>query len=94
MSLTFTLTDKNSILAACYFPVIDLSDGDYELGLTDLPWNLSYESNVNSSNNKLYFDEDDKEIPKGSYEICDINKYHKRAILQFQPNDCEWENTS
>ena len=30
MSLTFTLTDKSD-LAACYFPVVDLSDGDYEL---------------------------------------------------------------
>jgi len=31
MSLTFTLTGKSSDLAACYFPGVDLSDGDYEL---------------------------------------------------------------
>ena len=35
MSLTFTLTDKSSVLVACYFSVIDLSDGDYEIGLMD-----------------------------------------------------------
>jgi len=36
----------------------------------------------------IYF-KDDKEIviPEGSYEIRDINKYLKRAILQFHPND-------
>ena len=40
-------------------------------------------SNVNSLNNKFYFDEDDKEIviPEGSYKIRDINKYLRRAIL-------------
>jgi len=54
-------------------------------------WTLkSIISNINSSNNKLfYFDEDDKEIiiPEGSYEIRDINKWLKRPILQFHPND-------
>jgi len=34
MSLTFTLTGKSSILAVNYFPAVDLSDGDYELGQT------------------------------------------------------------
>jgi len=31
MSLTFMLTGKSSVLAACYFPAVDLSYGDYEL---------------------------------------------------------------
>ena len=52
-------------------------------------------SNVNSFNNKFYFDEDDKEIiiPEESYEIYDINKYLRRAILQFHPNDIVREKT-
>jgi len=29
MSLTFTLTGKNSVLATCYFPTVDLSNGDW-----------------------------------------------------------------
>jgi len=33
MSLMLTLSGKNTVLAANYFPAIDLSDGDYELGL-------------------------------------------------------------
>ncbi|KYM95566.1 hypothetical protein ALC62_13790 [Cyphomyrmex costatus] len=34
MSLTFTLTGKSNVLAVSYFPAVDLSDYDYELGLT------------------------------------------------------------
>ena len=69
MSLIFTLTGKSSVLAACYFPAVDLSDGDYELALTDLETYHTI-SNVNSLNNKFYFDEDkDIIIPEGSYEI-------------------------
>ena len=68
MSLTFMLTSKSSILAACYFPAVDLSDGDYELGLTVFEtYHTIY--NVNSLNNKFYFEEDDKEIviPEGYF---------------------------
>jgi len=37
--------------------------------------------NVNESNNKFYFTKDDVEItiPKGSYEVRDINEFLKRA---------------
>jgi len=81
MSLTFTLTGKSSILAISYFPAVDLSDGDYKFGLTDFePYYTIL--NVNSLNNKFYFDKDDKEIviPEGSYELRDIDKYMKHAI--------------
>jgi len=81
MSLTFTLTGKSSILAVSYFPAVDLSDGDYELGLTDFETYYTI-PNVNSLNNKFYFDKDDKEIiiPEGSYELHDIDKYLKHTI--------------
>ena len=83
MSLTFTLTGKSSVLAVSYFPAVDLSGDDYELGLTDFETYYTI-PNVNSSNNKFYYDKDDKEIviPEGSYELHDISKYLKRAILQ------------
>jgi len=61
MSLTFTLTNKNNVLAACYFPAVDLSDDDYELGLMDFETYHTI-SNVNSLNNKFYFDKDDQEL--------------------------------
>ena len=86
MSMTFTLTGKSSVLATHYHPAIDLSDGDYELGLTNFE---TYHTmpNVNSSNNKFYFDENDTEItiPEGSYEIHAIHEFFKRAILLKRP---------
>lgn len=83
MSLTFTLTGRSSTLAVNYFPAIDLSNGDYELGLTDFE---SYYTipNVNSTNNKFYFDKNDDEItiPEGSYELRAINDFLRHEILR------------
>ncbi|KYM99240.1 hypothetical protein ALC62_10024, partial [Cyphomyrmex costatus] len=81
MSLTFTLTDKSSVLAVSYFPAVDLSDGDYELGLTDFETYYTL-PNVNSTNNKFYFDNEEIVIPEGSYELRDIERYLKREILR------------
>jgi len=44
-----------------YFPAIDLSDDDYELGLMNFE-TYNTISNVNALNNKFYFDENDVEI--------------------------------
>jgi len=63
------------------FPAIDLSDDDYELGLMNFE-TYNTISNVNASNNKFYFDENDVEIttPEGSYELYAINDFLKHAI--------------
>ena len=80
MSLTLTLSGKSTVLAANYFPAIDLSDGDYELGLAIFE---TYHTILN----KFYFTKDDAEITisKSSYEVRDINEFLKRAILQKRP---------
>lgn len=87
MSLTLTLTGKSSVLAVHYSPAIDLSDDDYELGLMVFE---SYNTiaNVNATNDKFYFDEDDVEItiPHGSYELQAISEFLRRAILQKRSN--------
>ncbi|KYQ53604.1 hypothetical protein ALC60_00519 [Trachymyrmex zeteki] len=74
------LTGKSSVLAVSYFPIVDLNDADYELDLTDFE---TYHTlvNVNSTNNKFYFDDDEIVIPEGSYELRDIERYLKREIL-------------
>ena len=81
MSWTLTLTGTTSILTASYFPALDLSNGEYELGLTNFE---TYNAipNVTSTNNNFYFDTDDKiiTIPEGSYELSAINKYLRAAI--------------
>ncbi|KYQ48103.1 hypothetical protein ALC60_12865 [Trachymyrmex zeteki] len=81
--MSLTLSGKSSVLAANYFPTIDLSDDVYELGLMIFE---TYHTipNVNESNNKFHFGKDDAEIiiPEGSYEVRDINEFLKRAILR------------
>jgi len=53
----FILNEKN-----CYGKnLIDLNDNDYEFGLTDFETYYMI-FNVNSLNNKFYYDKDDKEI--------------------------------
>ena len=85
MSLTLTLSGKSTVLAANYFPAIDLSDGDYGLVIFETYHTIP---NVNNSNNKFYFAKDDAEItiPKGSYQVRDINEFLKRAILRKRPH--------
>ncbi|KAL6253705.1 hypothetical protein P5V15_015520 [Pogonomyrmex californicus] len=86
MSLTLTLSRKSSVLTTNYSSAIDLSDDDYELGLTHLE---TYHTipNVNVSNNKFYFGKDDTEITisEGSYELQAINKFLRCEILQKRP---------
>jgi len=90
MSLIFTLTKKSNILSTTYFPAIDLSNDDYELGLMNFE---TYNTNVIASNNTFYFDEDDVEITilEGSYKLRAINEFLKPAIpwkcLQYTVHD-------
>jgi len=79
--LTLTLTGKSRVLAVNYSPAIDLSDGDYELGLFETYHTIS---NVKASNNKFYFGKDDVKITifEESYELHTINEFSKRVISQ------------
>lgn len=90
MSLTFTLTGKKSVLSVQYFPPIDISDGDYELGLIDFE-TFNTIPNINSNNNKFYFNNNDEviTIPDGSYELDAINVYLQREIIKLYPKKKE-----
>jgi len=76
MSLTFTLTGKSNIFAVSYFSAVDLSDSNYGLDLTDFETYYTI-PNVNSSNNKFYFDKDDKEIV-----ILEVTLDHTNYMIQ------------
>ena len=78
MSLTFSLSGKNSVLAVNYFPPIDLSDREYELGFTTFE---TYNAipNVTLANNKFYYEEKDEEITHGVFWGENI----KRIIKTF-----------
>lgn len=95
MSLTLTLTGKNSVLSVRYFPPIDISDGDYELGLIDFE-TFNTIPNINLKNNKFYFGNADEEItiPEGSYELDAINAYLQREIVKRHPYKNKKDNVS
>ena len=98
MSFTLTLTGRSSVLTVNYFPPIELSDGQYELGLTDLE-TFHTIPNIDSSNDKFYFivnyDTENNSvvdaaheyitIPHGSYELDAIAEYLKQRLLDRYP---------
>ena len=79
-SLTLTLSGRSSILKSNYFPPIELPrDRQYYIGLVEI---FTYNSipNISRGQNRLYYTKNSSEqqfieIPTGSYEIVDINKY-------------------
>lgn len=78
MSYTFTLSGSSSVLSAQFCPPIDLDENaEYSISLINFE---AYNSipNIDSSNNRFHYNNDKVlEIPEGSYEISDINKYIK-----------------
>ncbi|KYN06060.1 hypothetical protein ALC62_03003 [Cyphomyrmex costatus] len=83
MSLTLTLSGKSSVLAANYFPAIDLSDDDYELGLTMFYHTIP---NVNDSNDKFYFGNDDEEITIPKELRANYNTMRCEIVCTFRIN--------
>lgn len=77
----FCLTGTSSILShELTFP-IDVSRGDWELGLVDLTTYNSIPNIETNINDKFYYGEDKKiTIPEGSYEVEDIEKYLKEKL--------------
>lgn len=98
-SLTFTLTNRSSILNYNFNPPIYLDEDssvEYEIGLANFDtFNLI--PNVDRRNNIFSWGEDDKfkfEIPPGSYELKDlieiintrITLLDDEAVIVFTPN--------
>lgn len=82
------MSGRDSVLSSKYFPPIDLSNGEYELGLLDLETYYTI-PNISSKkrNNKFYFDDNDEviTIPDGSYELEAIETFLKREIVSRRP---------
>lgn len=82
-SFTLILSGTSSILEASYFPPIELNPSKkYALGLIEF---LTFNSipNIDIGTNKFYIGKVELEIPIGSYELDDIEKY----ILSKLPSD-------
>lgn len=77
----FCLTGTSSVLSHELAYPIDVSTGDWELGLIDLTTYNSIPNIETNINDKFYYGENKKVvIPEGSYEIEDIEKYIKSKL--------------
>ena len=92
-SFTLSLSGTSSVLAADYFPPIELDPKrKYVLGLVEL---LTFNSipNIDMNCNKFYVGKEIVELPTGSYEIDDIEKTlqktleRKGIIISIKPNN-------
>jgi len=99
MSISFSITGRESTLRADFNPPIELEkDVPYEIGLLSF---VAYNSipNVDETNNKFYFDDGlFIDIPYGTYEVGDIARYieenvakrttpEKRYFVKITPNN-------
>ena len=82
-SFTLSLSGTSSILETNFFPPIDLHGKNYVLGLIEL---LTYNSipNIEENKNKFYVDKYNLQLPVGSYELADIEKFLKDKL---EPRD-------
>lgn len=81
-NFTFTFTGKQSVLKSVFFPPLELpKDKNFVIGLVDL---YTYYSipNVYSGCNKFYVGGKTFEIPIGSYEIDELERYLKEILAQ------------
>lgn len=97
--MSIVLNGNSSTLSCDFFPPIDLTDGQWEIGLIDLSVYNSIPNIEDGINNKLYLGRDENDnhevtvsIPTGSYEIEDIEKYIKSQLppeiaFSLKPNN-------
>lgn len=77
----FCLTGATSVLSHELSSPIDVSSGDWELGLIELTTYNSIPNIEKGINDKFYYGKDKEiTIPEGSYEIEDIEKYIKSQL--------------
>ena len=82
-SLTITISGNTTELETRYGPPIELSpEKNYALGLVEL-WSFNAIPNIDEKNNKFNFNSQEIEIPTGSYEIEDIEKYLIESLKAY-----------
>lgn len=78
MSLTLTFSGNESLLTADYFPPLELNT-NYVCGLVDIQTFNSI-PNVDKENNQFHIGNHTLEIPVGSYEIDDIERFIQNTL--------------
>lgn len=75
------LSGKSNVISCDYFPPINLSEGDWEIGLIDLTTYNSIPNVETGVNNLLHFGNGKPiELPTGSYEIDDIARLVEKRV--------------
>ncbi|KYQ54681.1 hypothetical protein ALC60_06446 [Trachymyrmex zeteki] len=84
MSLTLTLTGTNSVLATSYFPALNLSDGEYELGLTNFETynTIPNITNNNDNNDDYIFDDYNDDVHKDEVLLLRANENTMRSEIK------------
>lgn len=76
----FCLSGKDSVISCDFFPAINLSKEEWEIGLIDLSTYNSIPNVEEGINNKIHIVGETIELPTGSYEIEDIANYVKERV--------------
>lgn len=83
-NFTFTFTGKQSVLKSIFFPPLELpKDKNFVIGLVDF---YTYYSipNIYSGCNKFYVGGKTFDIPIGSYEIDELERYLKEILAEHE----------
>ena len=94
MSFTITLSGRGGTLHTNFNPPIYLDpEANYVIGLTNFE-TFNAIPNIDEKNNKIYLGNNELiEIPPGSYELKDINRYlqekfqEKKIVFQLSANN-------
>lgn len=96
--MSFTLSDRSSILSSSFYPPIDLKENvEYELGLVSF---MSYFSipNIDETNSDFHYYDGEKlqkiSVPEGCYELTDIYNYLTDKISEKESTSPSKEPTS
>jgi hypothetical protein len=90
MSMTFTLSGRQSTLCGTYYPPVELdAERKYALGLISFN---SYNTIPNVDNKFFYYGDNEKlPIPTGSYEINDLEQFLQKKLgvdeIILKPNN-------
>ena len=78
----FSLSGRGSYISNDYFPPVDISTGEWEIGLVDLMTFHTIPNIEKGINDKFYFGEGGEEITleEGAYEVEDLEKTLKAKI--------------
>lgn len=76
----FCISGNSNVIGCDYFPPIDLSEDEWEIGLVDLTTYNSIPNIEKGVNNLIHFGEEIIELPTGSYEVDDIAKYVEERV--------------